>query len=157
MSIYTYDVKDSHDRYVHLSDYQKKVLLIVNVASQCGHTPQYAGLQAMYQSLQPKGLEILAFPCNQFGQQEPGTNKEIQEFCRINYGVTFPVFAKIEVNGSGAHPLYQYLTSQKPGPKGVEIQWNFTKFLVDRQGNLVQRFEPEVKPEAIAPVIEKML
>jgi glutathione peroxidase len=157
MSIYTYKVKDSQSNEKTLSGYQGKLLLIVNVASKCGMTPQYTGLQALYKSMQAKGLEILAFPCDQFGHQEPGTDAEIQEFCKVNYGVTFPVFSKIEVNGSGAHPLYQYLTGQKPGPNGPDIQWNFTKFLIDRQGNLVERFEPDVTPEMIAPVIEKLL
>jgi glutathione peroxidase len=156
MSIYTFKVKDSHGIEKSLSDYQDKVLLIVNTASKCGFTPQYAGLQALYDTLQAKGFEILAFPCDQFGHQEPGTDDEIQAFCKLNYGVTFPVFSKIEVNGSGAHPLYQYLTAQKPGPKGPKIQWNFTKFLIDRQGNIVERFESAVKPETLSQIIEKM-
>lgn len=157
MTIYSFKFKDSQGNTKELSDYQGKVLLIVNTASKCGMTPQYAGLQALYKTLHKQGFEILAFPCDQFGHQEPGSDAEIQEFCRVNYGVTFPVFSKIEVNGSGAHPLYQYLTGQKPGPKGPEIQWNFTKFLVDRKGNIVERFEPAVKPETLAPAIEKML
>jgi glutathione peroxidase len=153
MSIYTYKIKDSHEAEKELKDYQGKVLLIVNTASHCGYTPQYAGLQSLYDNLQDVGLEILAFPCNQFGQQEPGTNAEIQEFCRVNYKVTFPVFAKIEVNGDGADPLYQYLTGQKP----AEIKWNFTKFLVDKKGNVVERFEPNVVPEKLEPEILKLL
>ena len=157
MSIYSYKIKDAHGSEKALFDYQGKVLLIVNTASQCGFTPQYAGLQKLYDSLQSQDLEILAFPCNQFGHQEPGTNKEIQQFCQLNYGVTFPVHSKIEVNGAGADPLYQYLTKEKPGPKGSDIQWNFTKFLIDRNGNIVDRFEPEVTPEMLAPSIRKLL
>ncbi len=157
MSIYTFKVKDSQGSEKTLSDYQGKVLLIVNTASQCGFTPQYAGLQTLYNTLHTQGLEILAFPCDQFGHQEPGSNEEIQEFCRINYGITFPVFSKIEVNGTGADPLYQYLTGQIPGPQGPDIQWNFTKFLIDRSGGIVQRFEPPVTPETIAPAIGKLL
>jgi glutathione peroxidase len=156
MSIYSYKVKDSHGIEKSLSDYQGKVLLIVNTASKCGFTPQYAGLQAVYDTLRAQGFEILAFPCDQFGHQEPGTDDEIQAFCKLNYGVTFPVFSKIEVNGSGAHPLYQYLTAQKPGPKGPQIQWNFTKFLIDRRGNVVERFESAVKPETLSQIIGKM-
>jgi glutathione peroxidase len=133
------------------------VLLIVNTASKCGLTPQYAGLQELYNTLHGQGLEILAFPCDQFGHQEPGTDEEIQQFCQTNYGVTFPVFSKIEVNGEGTAPLYKYLTEQKPGPKGPEIQWNFTKFLIDQNGNIVERFEPAVKPEELAASIENLL
>lgn len=157
MSIYSFKVQDSTGKEKSLSDFQGKALLIVNTASKCGLTPQYAGLQALYDRLCPQGLEIIAFPCDQFGHQEPGTNDEIQQFCQLNYGVSFPVFAKIEVNGEGAHPLYQFLKAQKPSAQGGEIQWNFTKFLVDREGNLVERFEPGVTPEALAPAVEKVL
>lgn len=157
MSIYSFKIKDAQGNEKVLSDYQGKVLLIVNTASKCGSTPQYAELQTLYTNLHGQGFEILAFPCDQFGHQEPGSDEEIQEFCRVNYGVTFPVFSKIEVNGSGAHPLYQYLTAQKPGPKGADIQWNFTKFLVDRNGNVVERFETPIKPETLAPIIGKQL
>lgn len=157
MSIYAFNVKDSQGGEKKLADYQGQVLLIVNTASKCGFTPQYAGLQELYTALHSQGLEILAFPCDQFGHQEPGANDEIQQFCRLNYGVTFPVLAKIEVNGAGADPLYQYLTSQKPGPKGAAIQWNFTKFLVDKQGNIVARFEPAVKPESLVESVEALL
>jgi glutathione peroxidase len=153
MSIYSFKIKDARGKEKALSDYQGKVLLIVNTASQCGHTPQYAGLQELYQAMQGKGLEILAFPCDQFGHQEPGTDEEIQAFCRLNYGVTFPVFSKIQVNGAGADPLFIYLKEQKPG----DIQWNFTKFLVDRNGKVVERFEPAIKPETLAPLIQKLL
>jgi glutathione peroxidase len=157
MSIYAYKIKDAHGKEKALSDYQGKVLLIVNTASKCGHTPQYAGLQALYTALKDQGFEILAFPCDQFGHQEPGTNEEIQQFCQLNYGVTFPVFGKLEVNGPGADPLYTYLTGEKPGPKGGDIQWNFTKFLVDRNGKVVERFEPKVQPEELEPGIQKLL
>jgi glutathione peroxidase len=157
MAIYSYTVKDARGSEIPLSNYQGKVLLLVNTASQCGFTPQYAGLQQIYDSLREQGFEILAFPCDQFGHQEPGTDAEIQQFCQINYGVTFPVFAKIEVNGSESHPLYRYLTAQKPGPKGGDIQWNFTKFLVNQAGEVVERFEPGVKPEELVPEIEKLL
>ena len=141
-----------------LDEYRDKVLLIVNVASQCGFTPQYKGLEALYEKLGPRGLEILGFPCNQFGAQEPGSEEEIAQFCEINYGVTFPLFAKIEVNGAGAAPLYQYLKKAKPGLLGSEaIKWNFTKFLVDRKGAVVERYAPNMEPGAIAADIEKLL
>jgi glutathione peroxidase len=152
MSIYQYTVKDAHGNEKQLSDYAGKLLLVVNTASKCGHTPQYEGLQKLYENLQPKGVEVLAFPCDQFGHQEPGTDEEIQQFCAINYHVTFPVFAKIEVNGASAHPLYQYLTSET----GSDIGWNFTKFIIDRKGNLVKRYEPSVKPEELVPDLEKI-
>ncbi len=157
MSVYQFQVKDAQGNEKSLGDYQGKVLLVVNTASKCGHTPQYADLQQLYRTWHERGLEILAFPCDQFGHQEPGTNAEIQEFCQVNYGVTFPVFAKIEVNGAGAHPLYRYLTGQKAGPQGSDIQWNFTKFLVDRKGNIIERFEPKIQPDTLAPEIEKLL
>ena len=157
MSIYSFKIRTAQGTQKELSDYQGKVLLIVNTASKCGFTPQYAELQALYKTLHSQGFEILAFPCDQFGHQEPGSDDEIQQFCQLNYGVTFPVFSKIEVNGMGADPLYQYLTGQKPGPKGAEIQWNFTKFLIDRHGNVVERFEPAIKPETLAPVIVEQL
>jgi glutathione peroxidase len=157
MTIYAFKIKDARGNAKDLSEYQGKVLLIVNTASKCGFTPQYSGLQALYDSLHAQGFEILAFPCDQFGHQEPGTDEEIQEFCRLNYGVTFPVFSKIEVNGAEADPLYLYLTTHKPGPKGPEIQWNFTKFLIDQDGNIVERFEPAIKPEDLAPSINDLL
>lgn len=157
MPVYDFNVRDSRGSERPIADYQGKVLLIVNTASKCGFTPQYAGLQKLYDTYQTQGLEILAFPCDQFGHQEPGTDDEIQQFCQINYGVTFPVFSKIEVNGAGAHPLYQYLVEQKPGPKGRDIEWNFTKFLIDRSGNVVERFEPAVAPETLAQHIEALV
>ncbi len=143
---------------VSLKSFEGKVLLIVNTASACGFTPQYAGLQALHEKYTAKGLQILAFPCNQFGAQEPGTNEEIQSFCVTNYSVGFPVFAKLEVNGAGAHPLYQWLKKEAPGLLGTEaIKWNFTKFLVSRDGKVLERFAPQSAPESIAPEIEKAL
>jgi glutathione peroxidase len=143
-----------------LSDFSGKVLLIVNVASKCGLTPQYEGLEALYQTYAKRGLEILGFPCNQFMGQEPGTEAEIKQFCQLKYNVTFPLFAKIEVNGEGAHPLYAHLKAQPTSPDGPgEIGWNFAKFLVDREGRVLARFAPTEKPQgaAIVQAIEKAL
>ena len=157
-AIYDIAVNDIDGKPKKLEEYRGKVLLIVNVASQCGFTPQYKGLEALYEKLGPRGLEILGFPCNQFGAQEPGSEEEIAQFCELNYGVTFPLFAKIEVNGAAAAPLYQYLKKAKPGLLGSEaIKWNFTKFLVDRKGTVVERYAPNTEPEAIAGDIEKLL
>lgn len=140
-----------------LSTYRGRVLLIVNVASQCGFTPQYAGLQALQDRLGPQGLTVMGFPCNQFGGQEPGTDADIQGFCQSTYGVTFPVFARIDVDGPGADPLYQYLTAQKGGLMGKRIRWNFTKFLVGRDGEVMARMAPVTKPEKIRHRIEAAL
>ncbi len=141
-----------------LAEYAGKVLLIVNTASQCGFTPQYAGLEALYQKYKDRGLVILGFPCNQFGAQEPGSATEIGAFCQKNYGVSFPMFAKIEVNGENAHPLYQHLKKSAPGVLGSEaIKWNFTKFLVDRNGQVVKRYASATTPEALAADIESLL
>src|SRR5512137_1325590 len=157
-SIYDFSVNDIHGKPVPLSRYKGKVLLIVNVASKCGFTPQYKGLEALYEKLHAKGLEVLGFPCNQFGAQEPGSESEIASFCELNYGVTFPMFAKVDVNGDTAAPLYRHLKSAKPGLLGSEaIKWNFTKFLVDRKGNVVERFAPNTEPDALAADIEKLL
>ena len=157
-SIYDLSVKDIQGRPQKLERYKDKVMLIVNVASKCGFTPQYKGLEALYEKLRARGLEILGFPCNQFGAQEPGSEKDIAQFCELNYGVTFPMFAKIDVNGDAAAPLYRYLKKEKPGLLGSEaIKWNFTKFLVDRKGNVVERYAPNVEPQAIAGDIEKLL
>ncbi len=143
---------------ISLADYKGKVVLIVNTASKCGFTPQFAGLESLYEKYKDRGLVILGFPCNQFGAQEPGTSEQIQEFCQLNYGVKFPMFGKIDVNGSGAHPLFKYLTSEKPGILGIEaIKWNFTKFLVDKEGNPVKRYAPNTKPEDLAADIENLL
>ncbi|HMW55114.1 MAG TPA: glutathione peroxidase [Accumulibacter sp.] len=139
-------------------DYAGKILLIVNTASHCGFTPQYADLEALYQRYREQGLVVLGFPCNQFGSQEPGDAEEIASFCQKNYGVSFPMFAKIDVNGNDAHPLYQYLKKAAPGLLGSEgIKWNFTKFLVDRQGAVIGRYAPATAPESIAGDIEKLL
>lgn len=140
-----------------LQDYKGKVLLIVNTASQCGFTPQYKGLQEMYDKYKGKGLEILGFPCDQFGHQEPGNDAEIQNFCQVNFGVNFPLFKKIEVNGEGTHPVYQYLKKQAPGLLGKSIKWNFTKFLIDKQGNVIKRFAPMTPPEKLDKQIEELL
>ena len=141
-----------------MGDYAGKVLLIVNVASKCGFTPQYAGLEALQRRFAERGFEVLGFPCDQFGHQEPGDEKEIKSFCTLKYDVTFPMFAKIEVNGGGAHPLYRYLKKQAPGLLGTEgIKWNFSKFLVGRDGKVLKRYAPTDKPEDIAGDIEKAL
>lgn len=141
-----------------LSDYRGKVMLVVNTASRCGFTPQYAGLEALHQRFHDRGLVVLGFPCNQFGAQEPGPESEIAEFCQVNYGVSFPMFAKIDVNGADTHPLFAWMKSSSPGLLGSEgIKWNFTKFLIDREGRVVQRFAPTTDPADIAPAIEKLL
>jgi glutathione peroxidase len=143
---------------VGLVAWRGRVLLIVNTASQCGFTPQYAGLETLYRKLEPEGLTVLGFPCNQFGGQEPGSDAQIGAFCQKNYGVTFPMFAKVDVNGPNAHPLFQYLTKAKPGILGIEaIKWNFTKFLIDRAGNPVARFAPQTTPDELEAPIRKLL
>src|SRR6478736_6480143 len=157
-SVYDFTVKDIHGKPQKLDQYKDKVLLIVNTASKCGFTPQYTGLEALYKKFHGKGLEVLGFPCNQFGSQEPGSEDEIAQFCELNFGVTFPLFAKVDVNGDAAAPVYKYLKAEKPGLLGSEaIKWNFTKFLVDRKGRVVERYAPKVEPEAIAADIEKLL
>jgi glutathione peroxidase len=142
---------------VPLKRFEGQVLLIVNTASACGFTPQYKGLEALQQTLAPRGFSVLGFPCNQFGSQEPGDATQIEQFCSVNYGVSFPMFAKIDVNGSGAHPLYQYLKNAKSGLLGASIKWNFTKFLVDRSGQVVARHAPTTKPEGLVKEIEGLL
>ena len=150
MSFYDIDLVTIDGKPQKMDVYRGKVLLIVNVASQCGFTPQYAGLQTLYDKFRDKGLMVLGFPCNQFGQQEPAGEAEIGQFCTRNYGVTFPMFAKIEVNGESAHPLYKYLKSEKPGILGTEaIKWNFTKFLVSTDGTVLKRYAPNDKQETI--------
>jgi glutathione peroxidase len=157
-SIYDFSVDDINGKPVKLDKYRDKVMLVVNTASQCGFTPQYKGLEALYEKYHGKGLEVLGFPCNQFGAQEPGTEKEIAQFCEVNYGVTFPLFAKLDVNGANAAPVYQYLKAEKPGLLGSEaIKWNFTKFLVDRKGKVLARYAPNDTPESMAGDIEKAL
>jgi glutathione peroxidase len=141
-----------------LGEFRGKVLLIVNVASRCGFTPQYTGLEALYRKYKDRGFVVLGFPCNQFGAQEPGDEAEIGSFCSTTYDVTFPLFAKVEVNGAGTHPLYQFLKSARPGVLGTEaIKWNFTKFLVDRSGNVVSRHAPKDTPESLEGEIEALL
>jgi glutathione peroxidase len=157
-SIYDFKVEDIKHNEQTLAPYRGKVMLIVNVASQCGFTPQYTGLEELHRTYRERGLAVLGFPCNQFGAQEPGNEEEIQNFCSVNYGVDFPLFAKIDVNGENAHPLYRYLEEAKPGLLGTRaIKWNFTKFLVDRSGNVVERYAPNAKPEDLAGDIEKLL
>ena len=149
-SLYDFTVDDIHGKPVKLDRYKGKVVLIVNTASKCGYTPQYQGLEALYEKYKGKGLEVLGFPCNQFGAQEPGGADEIASFCELNYGVKFPLFAKVDVNGDKAAPVYQYLKAAKPGLLGIEaIKWNFTKFLIDRHGNVVRRYAPQDKPESL--------
>lgn len=157
-SIYHHHVQTIDGKDVTLADYAGKVLLIVNVASRCGFTPQYEGLQALYEKYRDQGFVVLGFPCNQFAGQEPGTNAEIAEFCHSKYAVTFPMFAKIDVNGSNAHPLYEQLKAAAPGLLGSRlIKWNFTKFLIDQSGIPVERFAPDFKPADIAPKIVALL
>jgi glutathione peroxidase len=157
-AITDFHVKAADGSDADLSAYAGKVLLVVNVASKCGFTPQYEGLEALHRKYADRGFEVLGFPCNQFGAQEPGNAEEIANFCSLTYDVTFPVFAKIDVNGSGADPLYGELKKQAPGFLGTEgIKWNFTKFLVGRDGNVVERYAPTTKPEEIAADIEKLL
>jgi glutathione peroxidase len=181
MSVYDYNVKTIDGDNIKLEDFKDKVLVIVNTASKCGFTPQYTELQALYEKYSSKDFEILGFPCNQFGEQEPGTNSEVKNFCSLNFGVTFPLFEKVDVRGESAIPLYQYLTSQKPFKgfnlnhpignglveflkanfpqylEGDSIKWNFTKFLVDKNGNVVDRFEPTTEPREIEKEIEGLL
>ena len=160
-TVYAFSAELLTGQTVSLADFAGKVLLIVNTASKCGFTPQYAGLEELYKRHQDQGLVVLGFPCNQFGAQEPGTAEEIGQFCERNYGVSFPIFAKIDVNGANAHPLYKFLKSEKSGILGAigldAIKWNFTKFLVDRAGKPVERFAPATSPADIAPAIEKLL
>lgn len=181
MNIYDFNVKKASGESVSLGDYRGKVMLIVNTASKCGFTPQFEGLEKLWQKYKDKGLVILGFPCNQFGEQDPGSNDEIQSFCKINYGVTFPVFAKIEVNGEGADPLYKFLKSEKSFAgfdpvheltpvlekmlgeadpnyaQNPDIKWNFTKFLIDKEGNVLARYEPTTTPEALDGILAKMI
>ncbi|HIP46814.1 MAG TPA: glutathione peroxidase [Campylobacterales bacterium] len=158
MSIYDFNVTTISGKEKSLSDYKGKVLLIVNVASKCGFTPQYAGLEKLYETYHDKGLEVLGFPCNQFREQEPEDEKAIKSFCTLNFGVKFDMFSKINVNGDEAHPLYKYLKKEQTGFLGTEgIKWNFTKFLVDREGNVVERFGSSTEPQELTKDIEKLL
>lgn len=157
MSIYQFSAKTIDGKEKTLEDYKGKVLLIVNTASECGFTPQFEGLQKLYEKYRDQGLEILGFPCNQFGGQDPGSDEEISHFCQSNYGVSFQMFSKIDVNGENAHPLYKYLTQEVKGLLSEKIKWNFTKFLVDKNGEVIDRFAPQKKPESIEKEIEKLL
>lgn len=178
LSVYSFQAKLSNGEEISLETYKGQVLLIVNTASKCGFTPQYEGLEKLYETYKDNGFTIVGFPCNQFGGQEPGSNEEISSFCSLNYHVTFPIFQKIDVNGENAHPLYKYLREQAPEDsdldksgslykllrdkmpeliEGTNIRWNFTKFLIDQNGNVVNRFASTTKPEDIAADIEKLL
>ena len=158
MSVYDYSAKTLDGQDVSLADYRGQVLLIVNTASKCGFTPQYEGLEALYKAYKDRGFTILAFPCNQFGAQEPGNAQEIASFCSLTYDVTFPVMSKIDVNGADAHPLYRYLKKEQKGLLGTEaIKWNFTKFLIGKDGQVVERFAPTVKPEDLKAAVEALL
>ncbi len=157
-SVYDFSASLLDGRVVQLDEYKGRLLLIVNTASQCGFTPQYAGLEQLYQAHRDQGLVVLGFPCNQFGAQEPGTAEEIGSFCEKNYGVSFPLFAKIDVNGAGAHPLYRFLKKSRRGLFGTEsIKWNFTKFLVDRSGKVVRRYAPATKPQNLESAVKRLL
>lgn len=157
-SIYDFEVLDSKQQPISLSQYKGKVLLIVNVASRCGFTNQYGDLQNIYKKYHDKGFEILAFPCNQFGAQEPGSNAEISEFCSVNFNITFPIFDKVIVNGQGELPLFKYLKDELPGVLGTKsIKWNFTKFLIDRNGKPIKRYSSTIKPMSILSDIQKLL
>jgi len=158
MNVYDFQATSLDGKPVDLAQYRGKVLLIVNTASKCGFTPQYQGLETVYRELHGRGLEVLGFPCNQFGSQEPGSEEEIGAFCEKNYGVSFPMFAKVDVNGDNAHPLFKHLKGEAPGVLGTEgIKWNFTKFLIGRDGKVAKRYAPTTKPEEIADDIEKLL
>jgi glutathione peroxidase len=158
VNVFDFQAASLDGKPVDLAQYRGKVLLIVNTASKCGFTPQYQGLEAVYRELHGRGLEVLGFPCNQFGSQEPGSEAQIAAFCNDKFGVTFPMFAKIDVNGDAAHPLYKFLKEQAPGVMGTEgIKWNFTKFLIGRDGKVAKRYAPTTKPEEIADDIEKLL
>ena len=157
-SIYDFEAKTIDGKTVSLGDWKNKALLIVNVASKCGFTPQYEGLEQLHKEYADKGFAVLGFPCNQFGAQEPGQEAEIQTFCTTNFGVSFPMFAKVDVNGDDAHPLYEYLKESLPGLLGIKaVKWNFTKFLVDKNGKSVKRYAPQDKPEDIASDVKELL
>ena len=157
-SVYDFEATNLQGKPVKLAAYKGKPLLIVNTASQCGLTPQYEGLEALYKAYVSKGLVVLGFPCNQFGGQEPGDADAIESFCQVNYGVSFPMMAKVDVNGAGAHPLYKWLVSEKPGFLGSEaIKWNFTKFLVNKEGEVIKRYAPTLLPKDLERDIEALL
>lgn len=157
MGFYDLSAVKMNGQNVSMEEYKGKVLLIVNTASKCGFTPQLAGLEELYKEYKDRGFEVLGFPCNQFANQDPGTNKEINEFCLLNYGVSFSMFEKIDVNGENTHPIYKYLKKEAKGVMGEKIKWNFTKFLVDSKGNVIKRYGSMTKPEKIKSDIEKLL
>lgn len=157
MNVHQFKVNDINSKEVAFSSFKGKTLIIVNTASKCGFTPQFKELEELYQQYKDKGLVVLGFPCNQFMNQDPGTNEEILSFCELNYGVTFPMFSKIDVNGDNAHPLYKYLTSETKTLLSEAIKWNFTKFLVDKNGNVMERYAPQVSPLKMKKDIEKLL
>jgi glutathione peroxidase len=154
-----YDLKarDIRGEEISMAQYRGKTVMVVNTASKCGLTPQYEGLEKLYQKYRDKGLVILGFPCNQFGKQEPGDEEDIQEFCQVNYGVSFPMFSKVDVNGSNTHPVFRYLRSELSGLLGSRIKWNFTKFVIDKNGQPVKRFAPTTKPEEMESYLEGIL
>lgn len=157
-TVYDFSCQTPAGKQQSLEDYRGKVLLVVNTASKCGFTPQFAGLEKLYEQFRDRGFAILGFPCNQFGKQDPGSNDEIMEFCQLNYGVSFPMFGKIDVNGGNADPLFKHLKKAAPGALGSQgIKWNFTKFLIDSEGNVAKRYAPTTKPEDIASDIEPLL
>lgn len=157
MTFYNFKMPDIKGNEVDFEQFRGKVVLVVNTASECGFTPQFEGLETLYQQYKEQGLVVLGFPCNQFGGQDPGSDDKIEQFCSINYGVTFPMFSKIEVNGDNEALLYTWLKDQKGGMFGDKIKWNFTKFLIDRNGEVVDRFAPQTKPESIEKPIEQLL
>ncbi|MBF4500307.1 glutathione peroxidase [Savagea sp. SN6] len=157
MTFYNFKMPDIKGNEVDFEQFRGKVVLVVNTASECGFTPQFEGLETLYQQYKEQGLVVLGFPCNQFGGQDPGSDDKIEQFCSINYGVTFPMFSKIEVNGDNEASLYTWLKDQKGGMFGDKIKWNFTKFLIDRNGEVVDRFAPQTKPESIEKPIEQLL
>lgn len=157
MNFYDFEAESLNGQKRSMAEYKDKVVVVVNTASKCGLTPQFEGLESLNKKYKDQGLVILGFPCNQFAQQEPGESKDIQEFCELNYGVSFPMFSKIDVNGDNAHPLYKYLKSKKGGWFGSSIKWNFTKFVIDKNGNPVKRFSPTTKPADMEALIEKLL
>lgn len=157
MNFYNLEAKKINGEPVSMSEYKDKTIIVVNTASKCGFTPQFEGLENLYQKYKDQGLVILGFPCNQFGKQEPGVGEEIQEFCQINYGVTFPIFDKVNVNGSNTHPIFKYLKSNLGGFLGSSIKWNFTKFVIDKNGKPIKRFGPTTKPEDMESFIKFLM
>ena len=157
MEFYNLEAEQLNGSKVKMEQYKGKAIVVVNTASKCGLTPQYEGLEKLYQKYRDEGLVVLGFPCNQFANQEPGDAEDIQEFCEVNYGVSFPMFAKVEVNGDGAHPIFKYLKAELKGLFGKNIKWNFTKFVIDKNGQPVKRFAPVTKPEKMEPTIKILL